>query len=75
MALEIEGGAFVRGRHNRGAGFREDIEKYSEAAALGWRIVRTLPEGLYTGVLLDRLRRAIAISDGGPVTGPRRTGK
>lgn len=64
VALEIEGGVFVGGRHNRGAGFREDLAKYSEGAALGWRIVRTLPEGLYSGVLLDRLRRAIAISEG-----------
>jgi hypothetical protein len=61
VALEVEGGAFAGGRHTRGAGFREDIEKYSEAAALGWVIVRTLPEHLYAPKTLDRLRRAIGV--------------
>lgn len=46
VALEVEGGAFVGGRHTRGAGFRADVEKYNEAARLGWTVARTLPEGL-----------------------------
>jgi hypothetical protein len=47
VALEVEGGAFAGGRHTRGAGFREDIEKYNSAAAMGWRLLRVLPEQLY----------------------------
>jgi hypothetical protein len=31
------------------------------AAALGWVIVRTLPEHLYAPKTLDRLRRALAV--------------
>lgn len=61
VALEIEGGAFVRGRHTRGAGFEADLEKYSEAAALGWRIVRVLPKQLYDGRTVLWLRRALEI--------------
>lgn len=60
VALEIEGGAFTQGRHTRGAGFKADLEKYSEAAALGWRIIRVVPEDLYEGKTLDLLRRALA---------------
>lgn len=50
LALEVEGGAFKAGgsRHTRGAGFRNDCEKYSVAATLGWRILRVLPEQLAT---------------------------
>ncbi len=40
VAVEIEGGVWVRGAHVRGAHFRQDIEKYAEAACLGWRVIR-----------------------------------
>ena len=40
FALEIEGGAFVQGRHTRGQGFLKDIDKYNEATMMGWRILR-----------------------------------
>jgi hypothetical protein len=64
VALEVEGGAFAGGggRHNRGAGFRADCEKYSEAAALGWRIVRVLPEQLATLRTIEWIERAISLS-------------
>ncbi|HUU23465.1 MAG TPA: DUF559 domain-containing protein [Phycisphaerae bacterium] len=48
VAVEIEGGTFVRGRHTRGAGFQGDCEKYNAAVSLGWRVLR------YTSVDLDR---------------------
>ena len=48
LALEVEGGAFVRGRHTRGKGFVRDMEKYNEATVRGWRIVRCTPEQVRT---------------------------
>lgn len=59
VALEVEGGAFVQGRHTRGAGFRTDLEKYSEAAAMGWLIIRVLPEQLCAQRTIDWIRRAL----------------
>jgi very-short-patch-repair endonuclease len=40
LAVEIEGGTWVRGAHSRGAHFESDATKYNTAAALGWRVLR-----------------------------------
>ena len=58
VALEVEGGIFIQGRHSRGAGVAKDIEKYSEAAALGWLIVRCQPKDLCTLQTANLLKRA-----------------
>lgn len=48
VALEVEGGVWTGGRHTRGAGFLKDMEKYNEAARLGWRVLRCTPSTLET---------------------------
>ncbi len=61
--IEIEGGIWVNGRHNRAAGFAADLEKYLEAALDGWRVVRLGPKELtadHTGRLIALLREAAA---------------
>ena len=40
IAVEFEGGAFINGRHTRGAGFTKDCEKYNRATVEGWRVLR-----------------------------------
>jgi very-short-patch-repair endonuclease len=59
VALEVEGGVFSGGRHSRGAGFRADAEKYNQAAALGWRLLRVLPEQLCTVETMTLLERTL----------------
>lgn len=46
LLIEIEGGTWVNGRHNRGEGYRKDCEKYNAAALMGWRVVRFTPDML-----------------------------
>lgn len=59
LALEVEGGVWTRGRHTRPQGFLNDIEKYNTATLLGWRILRTTPDELYTNCTLNMLNFAI----------------
>ena len=40
LAIEIEGGIWINGRHNRASGFIKDMEKYNIACILGYRILR-----------------------------------
>lgn len=60
VALEVEGGIWTRGRHNRGPGMLADMEKYSEAAILGWCVLRTTPRDLCSSKTLVMLHRAFA---------------
>lgn len=56
IAVEQEGGLFIRGRHARGSGIVKDMEKYNAATVAGWRVLRYTPQQLQRGeALLDLL--------------------
>jgi hypothetical protein len=61
LALEVEGGVWVGGAHNRGAGFVKDMEKYNEAAALGWRVIRCQPQDLCTMETVTLIKRCLGL--------------
>lgn len=52
LAIEVDGGGFVNGRHSRGIGIENDCEKYAEAMALGWRVLRVTPKQVQSGQAL-----------------------
>ena len=59
LALEVQGGIWSRGRHATGAGIKGDMEKFSEGAALGWRLLLVEPKDLASPATMDLIRRAL----------------
>lgn len=58
IAIEVEGGVWTYGRHNRAEGFLRDMQKYNSAAAFGWRILRCQPDGLLAEEFIALVGRA-----------------
>lgn len=53
IAVEVEGGAWKDGRHNRATGFFKDMEKYNTATAEGWKVLRCTPQQINTSEWAD----------------------
>lgn len=63
IAVEVTGGTWIQGGHNRGKHMESDALKYSEAAILGWRIIHVTTDMVSDGRALTLVQRAL----GGPV--------
>jgi very-short-patch-repair endonuclease len=60
VALEIDGGGYVHGRHHRPAGRDADNEKAAEAQRLGWNVLRVAWEHVHGGQALELFRQFAA---------------
>ena len=59
VALEVDGGEWVNGRHVRGAGVRRDAEKQCLAAVEGWRVLRANGSMVDDGTVLGFLKEVL----------------
>lgn len=59
VAVEVDGGAWIGGRHTSGSGFEEDCIKLSTAAAMGWRVLRVTPRMVDDGVAVRLVVQAV----------------
>ena len=49
LAIEVEGGSWINGRHSRGKGMSEDAVKYNTAVIMGWRVLRFTSDLIKSG--------------------------
>jgi very-short-patch-repair endonuclease len=63
LLIEVDGGSWVAGRHNRGAGFEKDLEKLNAAAELGYRVLRYTPRMIEDGSAIEQIRRILSMKE------------
>ena len=59
LFIEIQGGVFIQGRHNRGAAMLREWEKLNAAACLGWRGLFCQPMDLCMKKMVDTIKKAM----------------
>lgn len=53
IAIEQDGAIWTHGRHSRGSGLVKDMEKFNNAAILGWRVLHYTPDQMGSQAIDD----------------------
>jgi hypothetical protein len=64
LAVEIEGGIWQYGRHNRASTFIKDMEKYNNACMLGWHLLRFSTEMVKKGEAVECIKQFMESKNG-----------
>lgn len=56
LAIEVEGGIWSNGRHTRGSGFINDMQKYNELTKYGIFLYRVEPSNLFDLSVLEDIQ-------------------
>ena len=59
IGLEVEGGIWSGGRHTRGKGYLQDMEKYNEATLMGFKLLRVTPKQMDNGDAVELVERLL----------------
>ena len=59
LAAECEGATWTNGRHVRGKGIENDMEKYNQAALDGWVLLRFTAQMINSGEALAQIEQAL----------------
>ena len=59
LLVEVDGGVYIAGGHNRGAAYTDDRERDAEAMCLGYRVLRVTTGQVDSGQALDWVERLL----------------
>lgn len=62
IAVEIEGGGWIGGRHTRGKGFEDDLRKYDAAMNQGWTVYRCSGAMVKEGVAINTIEKLLQLT-------------
>lgn len=60
LLIEVEGGTWTNGRHNRGSGMEADCVKYATAVLLGYKLLRFTTSQVVSGYAIDTILQVLA---------------
>lgn len=60
IGIEVEGGSWVNGRHNRASGMEADCRKYNAATVQGWRIIRFTTDMVISGEAIEVIMKLLS---------------
>lgn len=69
LAVEVEGGIWTKGAHNRGRHFNSDCDKYNAAVLAGWRVLRFTETHIRSGLAVSTILVALESCGEGPSLG------
>lgn len=55
LAVEVHGGIWISGRHNRPSGFSRDLAKMNKAQMLGWRVLQFTRKDVEDGLAIESI--------------------
>lgn len=64
LAIEIQGGTHIGGRHTRGSSVEEDYIKFNSATVLGWSVLQVTGDQVRSGYALSVLDEFMASRKG-----------
>jgi very-short-patch-repair endonuclease len=66
IAIEKDGGVWLKGggAHSRPQNILRDMEKLTQAALLGWTVIRRTPDQLSSRETLDMIQQAVELKKG-----------
>ena len=71
VAIEVDGGTWVQGRHNRGSSIEKEFEKFNTAVCDGWRVIHCTSDMVQRGAVVPLLRALIDAAPGSEDAGGR----
>ena len=63
ILIEVDGGTWVSGRHNRGSSIAKDFEKGALAAINGYRVIHCTTDQVNDGTCLSWIKAALGLEE------------